>query len=42
MEKHFNKNLIMNEEEEYLFQQSERSVKNLSIMTMRKLEIIVI
>ena len=42
MKKHFNKNLIMNEEEEYLFHQSERSVKNLSIMTMRKLEIIVI
>ena len=42
MKKHFNKILIMNEEEEYLFQQSERSVKNLSIMTMRKLEIIVI
>ena len=36
MKKHFKKNLIMNEEEEYLFQQSDRSVKNLSIMTMRK------
>ena len=43
IKKRFNKNLIMREEDEHLFQQSNRVVgfvKNLLIMTMKKLEII--
>ena len=39
MKKHFNKNLIMSEEKEHLFQQG--FVKGLFMMTMKKLEIIV-
>ena len=41
--KHFNKNLVMTEEEEHLFQQSliVGFVKNLLIMMMKRLEIIV-
>ena len=43
MKKHFDKNLIMSEEDEHLFQQSSScwSVKNLLTMTMKRLEIIV-
>ena len=44
MNKHFNKNLIMSEEEEHLFQQSNSCwiCKNLLITMKKKLEIIVI
>ena len=44
MKDQFNKNLVMTEKEEYLFQQSilVRFVKNLLIMKMKRLEIIVI
>ena len=43
MNKHFNKNLIMSEEEEHLFQQSNSCwiCENLLIMMKKKLEIIV-
>ena len=40
MKKHFNKNLIMTEEEENLFQKSKKFVKNLLVMMKIKLEII--
>ena len=44
MKDQFNKNLVMIEKEEYLFQQSNNFgfVKNLLIMKMKKLEIIAI
>ena len=44
MNKHFNKNLVMTEKEEYLFQQSNNCwiCKKLIDMKMTKLEIIVI
>ena len=43
MKKHFNKNLIMSEEEERFFQQSNSCwiCKKILMMTMKKLEIIV-
>ena len=43
MNKHFNKNLIMSEEEEYLFQKVAvvGFVKNLLLTMKKKLEIIV-
>ena len=41
MNKHFNRNLIMREEEEHLFQHLFIYVKNLLIMMKKKLEIIV-
>ena len=44
MKEHFNKNLIMSEEKEHLFQQSNSCwicIKNLLIMMTKKLEIIV-
>ena len=41
MNKHFNKNLIMSEEEEHLFQETYGFVRNLLIMMRKKLEIIV-
>ena len=43
MKEHFNKNLVMTEKEEHLFQQSNTCwiCKNLLIMMMKKLEIIV-
>ena len=43
MNKHFNKNLMMNKEEEHLFQESINVgfVKNLLIMMMKRLEVIV-
>ena len=41
MKKHFNKNLIMTEEEEHLFQESNNCWICKKLMMMKKLEIIV-